>query len=66
MNIHPEPVRLKKQFALAEKMGAPVVMLVGPDEIENNQVALKHMATGRQITVSRDEVVNKLDAWLRA
>ncbi|MBI3151127.1 MAG: histidine--tRNA ligase [Chloroflexi bacterium] len=61
--VYPEPVKLQKQFKFADKMKIKIALTVGPDEAANDEVAVKNLATGEQVTVKREavlEVVKKL------
>jgi histidyl-tRNA synthetase len=55
--VYPEPVKLQKQFKFADKMKMKIVLTVGPDEALNNQVAVKNLINGEQVTVKLDAVV---------
>jgi len=47
----PEPAKLPKQFRYADRMGIKVAVVIGPDEVVNNQVTIKDLQTGIQQTV---------------
>jgi len=47
----PEPAKLPKQFRYADRMGIKVAVVLGPDEVVNNQVTIKDLQTGIQQTV---------------
>jgi histidyl-tRNA synthetase len=51
-----ESFRLKKSFEAANKMGARYILIVGGDEVAANAFAVKHLASGEQVTVPRDEL----------
>ena len=55
--VYPEPVKLQKQFKFADKMKMKIALTVGPDEAANDQVAVKNLINGEQVTVKRDAVV---------
>ena len=57
-----EADRLKKQFQYAERKGIPFVVILGASEIERGEAAVKHLATGEQVTLTRDAVAD----WMRA
>jgi histidyl-tRNA synthetase len=57
-----EADRLKKQFQYAERKGIPFVVILGASEIERGEAAVKHLATGEQVTMTRDAVAG----WMRA
>ncbi|NOX36401.1 MAG: histidine--tRNA ligase [Calditrichaeota bacterium] len=52
--------KLRGQFGLANDKGIPLVVIAGPDEQQANQVNIKQMETGEQITVSRENMVQTI------
>ena len=56
--VYPEPVKLQKQFKFADRMKMKIVLTVGPDEAANDQVAVKNLVNGEQVTVKREAVVD--------
>jgi histidyl-tRNA synthetase len=56
-NCYPEAAKLGKQFKFADRIDVDFVLVLGPDEIANNQVTLKHLKSGDQKTIARSEVV---------
>ena len=54
---YPEAARLPKQFKYADRIGAKLTLVVGPDEVEKRQVAVKNLANGEQVTVARESLV---------
>lgn len=46
--LYPEQVKLKKQMNYANKREIPFVVLVGEQEMQNNNFTLKNMLTGEQ------------------
>lgn len=58
VEIAPEG-KLKKSLELANKIGAEQTLLLGDNEIASGAYALKNMKSGEQITVSRDELLNR-------
>jgi len=52
--------RLKKSFESADKIGSRYILIVGENEVAANAFALKHLASGEQVTVPRAEVAQKL------
>jgi len=60
VNCYPEAAKLGKQFKFADRISVDFVIVLGPDEISNNQVTLKHLKTGDQKTISRSEVVSTI------
>ncbi|MFC2077046.1 histidine--tRNA ligase [candidate division KSB1 bacterium] len=58
VELYPEAVRLKKQFAFAHKRGIPMVIVPGPDEWDDGRkVTLKNMGTGEQQTLTLDQLI---------
>ena len=55
-----ESFRLKKSFEAAEKAGARYVVIVGENEVNSGEFAVKELASGKQETVARE----KLKAYL--
>jgi histidyl-tRNA synthetase len=51
--------KLKKSLELANKIGAQQTLIVGDNEIASGAYALKNMTSGEQITVSREELLNR-------
>jgi histidyl-tRNA synthetase len=56
VTAYPEPAKLPKQFKYADKMGARVTLVIGPDEAAAGKVTIKDLKNGTQATVSRPEV----------
>lgn len=54
---YPEAAKLPKQFKYADRIGAKVTLVIGPDEVEKSQVAVKNLVNGEQVTVSRESLV---------
>jgi len=52
---YPTADKLGKQFRHADRIGAKIAVILGPDEIANQQVAIKDLQTREQITVARVE-----------
>jgi histidyl-tRNA synthetase len=55
--IYPEPSKLPKQFKYADKIRAKITVVLGPDEMINNQVTIKNLLNGEQLTVGREQAV---------
>ena len=50
----------RSQMKRADRSGAGHVLIVGEDEIAGGTVSMKHMGSGTQTTVDRDDVVSRL------
>ncbi len=55
-----ESFRLKKSFEAADKMGARYMLIVGENEVAADAFALKHLASGEQVTVPRSELAQRI------
>jgi histidyl-tRNA synthetase len=53
---YPEAAKLQKQFKYADRIGAKVTLVLGPDELEKGQVAVKNLLNGEQVSVVREEL----------
>jgi histidyl-tRNA synthetase len=58
--------KLKKQLDYANKKGIRLVIIIGPDEKERGEVVLRDMEQKTQTKVSRQELVNKINAMVSA
>ena len=58
--VFPEFAKLQKQFKFADKMKMKVALVVGPDEVEKGQVAVKNLVNGEQVIVTREAVVDTI------
>ena len=54
----------KKQLARADKQGAKIALILGEDEIQNNQIAIKDLRTGEQETISQQLIASRIAALL--
>ena len=50
----------KKQFKRADKLGAHVALVLGEDELANNQITYKDLRGGEQETLSHNDLFEKL------
>ncbi len=64
--VYPEPAKLPKQFKYADKMKIKVALVLGPDEAEKGQVAVKDLGTGGQVVVTREAAVETIRKILNA
>jgi len=56
--VYPEAVKLGKQFKYADRIGAKLTLVLGPDEAEKGQVAVKNLTSGEQNVVPQEAVVD--------
>jgi histidyl-tRNA synthetase len=57
-----EHFRLKKSLETASKIGARFAVIVGENEVQADQFALKNLATGEQVTVPRAQLASRIRA----
>src|SRR5208282_1989977 len=60
VDLGDESFRLKKSFEAADKMGARYLLIVGENEVAANAFALKHLASGEQVTIPRAELAQRI------
>jgi len=56
--LYPEATKLGKQFKYADRIGARVTLVLGPDETEKGQLAVKNLFSGEQVPVAQEAVVD--------
>jgi histidyl-tRNA synthetase len=57
-----ESFRLKKSLETASKIGSRIAIILGENEIKSGELALKHMASGQQVSVKRAELAQYIQA----
>lgn len=62
---YPEATKLQKQFKYADRLGAKITLVLGPDELESKQVAVKDLVNGKQTPVAREALVETLCQLLK-
>jgi histidyl-tRNA synthetase len=55
-----ESFRLKKSFEVADRVKARYILIVGENEVKANAFALKHLASGEQVTVPRADLAQRI------
>ena len=63
---YPEAAKLPRQFKYADRVGAKVTLVMGPDEVENGRVAVKNLINGEQVSVARDTLVETVKRILNS
>jgi histidyl-tRNA synthetase len=63
---YPETAKLQKQFKYADRIGARVTLVIGPDEAANGQVAVKNLLNGEQVIVPQDAAADAVRKVLNA
>ena len=62
--VYPEATKLGKQFKYADRIGARVTLVLGPDEANKGQVAVKNLLNGEQTLVQQDAVASVIQGIL--
>lgn len=65
VDVYPESGKLGKQLKYAERKGARLAAIQGPDEQKQGRVALKDLHSGEQITVSFTDLCARVAALLQ-
>jgi len=60
VDLGDESFRLKKSFDAADRIKARYMLIVGENEVEADAFALKHLASGEQVTVPRAELAQRI------
>lgn len=58
--IYPDLSKIKKQFGYADKKQIPFVIILGADELATGKVSLKNLESGKQESLSLEEVLEQL------
>ncbi len=61
---YPQADRIKTQLKYADRQGIPIVLILGPDELANDQVTIKDMRSGEQISLGRGEMIAYIEGIL--
>jgi histidyl-tRNA synthetase len=61
---HLQSDKLGKQFKYADRIGARLALVIGPEEAANNTVNIKDLRSGEQETVARGQLINHLQNLL--
>jgi histidyl-tRNA synthetase len=58
--LYPDKAKIKKQMSYANARGIPNVIMAGAEELARNEVILKDMISGEQLTLKTDKLVSRL------
>ncbi len=58
--VYLEEAKLGKQFKYADRLGIPLVALIGPEEAAAGKVNLKRLADGHQTSVAAEDIVEEV------
>jgi histidyl-tRNA synthetase len=60
VELYPDHTKMGKQFQHADKRGIPFAVLVGEEEMNNQEFTLKNLNTGEQTKVNLDKLIELL------
>lgn len=55
--VYPDATKMKKQFAYADALRIPYVVIAGSDELSEGMVTLRDMATGEQERIAQERLL---------
>lgn len=58
--IYPTAAKIQKQMKYANDRNANTVLMIGTDELSNNEISVKSMDTGEQVKMSVSDFLNQL------
>ena len=61
---YPTSDKLGKQFRHADRIGAKLAVIIGPDEIKKGEIAVKDLGSGEQKNLARDQAIEGIRALL--
>jgi len=59
--VYLEDKKIKAKFKYADRLQIPYVIVIGEDEISNETLTLKNMATGEQQTLKLEEAIKAIN-----
>ncbi|MGQ0732731.1 MAG: histidine--tRNA ligase [Acidobacteriota bacterium] len=66
VDVYPEADKIGRQVKYADSRGIPLVVIVGDEEMQRGEVAVKHLESGAQRSVARAEAAATVRALLAA
>lgn len=62
--VYPDFDKIGKQFKYADRLGIPVAVILGPDEIRDGKAAVKNLKTREQVIIDRGDLVKTIREFL--
>lgn len=62
--VYPDVEKLGKQFKYADRLEIPIAVVLGPEELERGEVAIKNLKSREQVTVRRDGMAAQIAKFL--
>lgn len=60
VEVYPDVVKLKNQVRYADRQGIPIVIVLGPDELDSGEVSVKQLATGEQSNIPMASLIDTI------
>lgn len=60
VDVYPDHDKYSKQFKYAESRNIPMVVMMGAEELESNEVTVKNLASGSQVRVPREDAASAI------
>jgi histidyl-tRNA synthetase len=57
--------KLQKQFKQADRIGARLVLVLGPDEVKKNEISVKDLQSGEQRSILRNQLATHLSQLIK-
>lgn len=58
--VYPEQAKIKKQFAYADNLNIPYVVIIGEEELKSESITLKNMVSGEQQNIPAKDLLKSL------
>lgn len=62
----PDDTKLGKQFRHADRIGAKIAIIIGPEEVKANKVSIKNLISREQISIDRSDLIPAVKKMLAA
>jgi histidyl-tRNA synthetase len=62
--VYPDIDKLGKQFKFADKLGIPIAIVLGPDELTQGKVTLKNLKNREQTTIEKGSLLEQIENFL--
>jgi histidyl-tRNA synthetase len=62
--VYPDADKLGKQFKFADKLGIPIAIVLGPDELTQGKVTLKNLKNREQTTIEKGSLLEQIENFL--
>lgn len=63
--VYPDFDKIGKQFKYADRLGIPVAVILGPDEIRDGKAAVKNLKTREQVIIDRGDLTETIKRFIK-